>query len=61
LTNPVEARGGPTLVRARVHARAILATIHAEVIGDRKASRALTGTAEMLQARLHLRPRSCDD
>lgn len=40
-------------------ARAVLATIHAGVIGDRKASRALTGTAEMLQARLHLRPRSC--
>ncbi|TGZ31971.1 hypothetical protein DBV15_05703 [Temnothorax longispinosus] len=39
-------------------ARAILATIHAGVIGDRKASRALTGTAEMLQASLHLRPRT---
>lgn len=60
----MEARGGPTSVRARVYSRVRARARglgYAEVIGDRKASRALTGTAEMLQARLHLRPRLCDD
>lgn len=57
----MEAHGGPD-IRACILARARARGLgYAEVIGDRKASRALTGTAEMLQARLHLRPRLCDD